>query len=221
MKKLLIILLILLFITSCAGSQMSSSGQYIEYENAIQIGNKIIRINKDFKYAGNLSTSHDLEYLDGPPGTAQMETGEHFFMNVNPNNKIDKTIIVYSYTLEKQGDYWRGEVDFKKIKNYKAHMHAGYTEINNTKCACVVKKWPYIGERYVKFAKEKGYEFDVSKHCLIETKIGKTISRSTKIHVSYLEAIDNCQGIRNVEGEDPALVRKMFSKLQSNMNIEW
>jgi hypothetical protein len=218
MKTPLIIPLVISFLIGCATTQKE---QYDEYENSIHIGNKIIRINKDFKYVGNLSTTIEKEYLDGPTGSSKMVSGEHFFINVNPNDKIDKVIIVYSYTLKKPGDYWRGEVNYKNSKKYQSHMHLGNIEINNSKCACVVKKWPYVGERYVKFVKEKGYEFDRSKHCIIETKIGKTISRSTIIHVSYLEGIDSCQSIRNVEKENTKIVQKMFSKLQSNVNIKW
>jgi hypothetical protein len=218
MKTLVIISFVISFIIGCTTIQKE---QYDEYENSIHIGNRIITINKNFQYIGNLSTIRKLDYLDAATDFTKMERGEHFFINLNPNDKIDRFIIVYSYTLKKPGDYWRGEIDFKKSKEYKLHMHLGKIEINNSKCACVVKKWPYIGEKYMKFVTQKGYEFDQSKHCIIETKIGKTISRSTIIHVSYLEGIDNCKNIKNEEGENLKIVKKMFSRLQSNVNIKW
>jgi len=218
MKISVIFALTISFLIGCA---TTLEERYDEYENSIQIGNKIIRINKDFRYAGNLSSTHDKEYLDGPSYSTKMVFGEHFFMHNNADGKIDKTIIIYTYTLTKVGDYWREEVNFKKSKQYLSHMHLGSTKINNKKCACVVKKWPYIGERYVKFARGKGYEFDKSKHCIIEAKIGKTISRSTIMHVSYLEGSDSCESIRNEEGQNSEIIQTMLSKFQSHVNIKW
>lgn len=218
MKTLVIISLAISFLIGCTTFQKE---QYDEYENSIHIGDRIIRINENFQYIGNLSTDFEKEYLDGPSGSAQIKRGEYFFINVNQNDKISKYIIVYSFTLKKPGDYWRGEVSFENSKNYKTRIHLGKIQINGKKCSCVVKKWPYAGERYVKFVKEKGYEFDHSKHCLIETKFGKTLGRSTIVNVSYFEKKDSCQNIRNVEGENSNIVQEMFSKLQSNVNIKW
>ena len=127
----------------------------------------------------------------------------------------------FSFGAQQSGPNRSKEVNFKNSKNYQSRLHLGKIEINNTNCACVVKKWPYIGENYMKFVANKGYEFDQSKHCIIETKIGKTISRSTIIHVSYFECIDGCPNIKNAEGENLEIVQKMFSKLQSNVNIKW
>ena len=99
-------------------------------------------------------------------------------------------------------------------------MHMGHLEIDNIKCPCVVKKWPTVGERYNNFAKEKGFEFDDSKRCLVEAKIGKTIGKYTMIAVSYLEGIDNCGDVRNIEDENPKIIREMLDKLQSIVNIK-
>ena len=40
------------------------------------------------------------------------------------------------------------------------------------------------------------------------------------IAVSYLEGISNCENIRNIEGENPEIVREMLSKFQSNVNMK-
>lgn len=37
----------------------------------------------------------------------------------------------------------------------------GQMEINKIKCACVVKKWLYVGKRFTKYAKEIGYEYEI------------------------------------------------------------
>jgi hypothetical protein len=218
MKKRVIIPLAIMFLIGCTTIYKE---QYDEYENSIHIGNNITRIDKDFKYIGNLSLIRDYEILDGTTPTAPLESSEHFFINVNPNNKIDKFIVVYSYIAKDPTTQWRGEVDYKMGKTYQSRMHLGTIKVNDTQCASVVKKWSYAGERYVKFAKEKGYEFDQSKHCLIESRIGKTTGRSTIMHVSYFESLDSCQNIRNVENENSKIVQEMFSKLQSNVNIKW
>jgi len=168
---------------------------------------------------GDLSTSKSKEYTDGV-GSTNIRREEHFFIHLNIKNKIDKGVIIFSYRLTEPHAYWRGESDFSNVKDYKSHMQTGHMEINKIKCACVVKKWPYVGKRYTKYAKEKGYEFDMSKGCLIETKIGKTIGRSTMIAVSYLEGIDNCENVRNIEGENPKIIQGMLSKLRTNVNMK-
>ena len=216
MRKLAIIALTISFLAGCAATQ---KGQFDEYDNSIHIGNKIIQINKEFKYIGDLRTSQSKEYTDGV-GSGTIRSEEHFFMHLNIKNKIDKFVIIYSHTLKDPHAYWRGESDFSNVKNYKSHMHMGRMEINKIKCACVVKKWPSVGKRYTKYAKEKGYEFDMSKGCLIETKIGKTIGKSTMIAVSYLEGIDNCENVRNIEGENPKIIQDMLSKLRTNVNMK-
>ena len=216
MKTLVLIALTISFLTGCATNQ---KGQYDEYDNSIHIGNKIVQINKEFKYIGDLSTSQSKEYLDGV-GSANIKFEEHFFMHLNIKNKIDNGVIVYSYKITNPHAYWRGEFDFSNVKIYKSHMHMGLMEINKIKCACVVKKWPHVGKRYAKYAKEKGYDFDTTKGCLIEAKIGKTIGSSTAMTVSYLEGIDNCENVRNIVGENPEIVQEMLSKLQTNVSMK-
>lgn len=217
MKTLVIISFTILLLIGCATSPKE---QYDEYGNAIHLGDRYIQINKEFKYVGNLSTSFKKESIDGQLNTpANIMFDEHFFMHLNARNKIDKGLIVYSYKIKDHRTYWREEMNFSDAKNYQSRMHIGHLEINNIKCPCVVKKWTSVGERYVKFAKEKGYEFDMSKNCLIEAKIGKNISRSQLIAVSYLEGIDKCENVRNIEGENPDVVSEMLDKLNSYVNI--
>ena len=135
MKTLAMVALTISFLTGCATIQ---KGQYDEYDNSIHFENKIIQISKEFKYIGDLSTSHIEEYLDGV-GSANIRSEEHFFMHLNVKNKIDKGVIIYSYKITNPHAYWRGEFDFSNVKIYKSHMHIGYMEINKIKCACVVK----------------------------------------------------------------------------------
>lgn len=116
--------------------------------------------------------------------------------------------------------YWRNEADFSRDKNYKSNMYMGHLEINHISYPCLVKKWPYVGEKYSKYAKEQGYELDMSKGCLIETKIGKNIGRYTMIAVSYFEGIDNCENVNNIDGENPKIIQDMLSKFQINVNIK-
>jgi len=99
-------------------------------------------------------------------------------------------------------------------------MHLGHLKINDTNCPCVVKKWPNLKKRYTKYAKEKGYEFDMSKGCLIEAKNGKTIGKYTMIAVSYLEGINNCENVINIDGKNPKIIQDMLSKLRTNINMK-
>ena len=57
----------------------------------------------------------------------------------------------------------------------------------------------------------------MSKSCLIEAKIGKTISRSTMIAMSYLEGIDNCKNIRNIEYKS---FKETTPKVSKNRSID-
>ena len=37
---------------------------------------------------------------------------------------------------------------------------------------------------------------------------------------SYLEGINNCENIGNIDGENPKLIQDMLSKLRTNVNIK-
>lgn len=217
MKKIVIIVLVISCIIGCT---TTPKNPYDEYENSISTGNKVIQINKEFQYIGNIRTSKKLDSINFEAKQKNLEKKEHFFIHLNNQNKIDKCVIVYSFTLTNPQQYWRKEADFSKDKNYKANMYMGHLEINNTKCPCVVKKWPRIGKRYTEYAKEQGYEFDMSKGCLVEAKIGKTIGRYTMIAVSYIEGFDNCTELRNIDGENTKIIENMLSKLQTNVNMK-
>lgn len=217
MKKIAVIVLVFPFIFGCA---TTPKNPYDEYDNSISTGNKVIQINKEFRYIGDIRTSKKADSIDFEAKQKNLEIREHFFIHLNNKNIIDKGVIVYSFKITNHQQYWRNEADFSKDKNYKSNMYLGHLEINNTNCPCVVKKWPNVGKKYTKYAKERGYEFDTSKGCLIEAKIGKNIGRYTMIAVSYLEGIDNCENVRNTDGENSKIIQDMLSKIRANVNMK-
>jgi len=217
MKKVAVIVLVFSFFFGCATTPKKP---YDEYDNSISTGNKVIQINKEFKYIGDIRTSKKLDYLDSEAKQKNLEIKEHLFIHLNNDNKVDKGVIVSSFMLTNVQSYWRNEADFSEDKNYKSNMYLGHLEINNTNCPCVVKKWANVGKKYTKYAEEQGYEFDMSKGCLIEAKIGKTIGKYTMIAVSYFEGINNCENIRNIDGDNPKIIQDMLSKLRTNINMK-
>ena len=197
MKKLLIATVWFLLMVGCGLStankiQITEDSQF----NYIMLGDYDLRIDKQFKFIGEIVKTVHGENIDDPKGTTFKTTRYLFVDESNGNDKVRKVVILFDYQMKDPHHYFMSEPNYKRTNDT---FNLGRTKLGTIDVAYRSIKVTKIAQDVLDFGKSKGYTMAQSENRYgTGIQYAKVIGASRQIVILYAEGSeDHEQSFKN------------------------